>query len=94
MRKAIKEGMKGTMPFNISALENLQNKGYNFVQIKGFTLDNHYEYIDPFCLVLVPLIELPVEQFRKDIYEPIKSELLYKWAAEVNEHPQIVIASK
>ncbi len=93
MRKGITEGMAGTIPLNIKALDHLQNKGYKFVQIKGLTADKHYEYIEPSCLVLVPLTELPVEQFRKDIYEPIKSELLYKWAAEVNEHPQIVIAN-
>lgn len=93
MQKSRKRELAGTIPFNATALNSLQTKGYNFVQIKGFSVDKHYEYIEPSCLVLVPLKELPVEQFRKDIYEPIKSKLLYKWAAEVNEHTQIVIAN-
>ena len=93
MLKRIIEGIAGTIPFNIKALDNLQKKGYKFVQIKGLTIDKHFDYVEPYYLLLVPLIELPTEASRKDIYEPIKSELLYKWAAEVNEHPQIVIAN-
>jgi hypothetical protein len=44
--------------------------------------------------LLVPLKELPTDPQKRDIYEPVESELLYKWAAEVNEHPRIVIADK
>jgi hypothetical protein len=36
--------------------------------------------------------ELPTDPLKRDIYEPIKSELLYKWAKEKNEDPQIFIA--
>ena len=93
MRKGIIQGMAGTIPFNVKALDNLQSEGYKFVQIKGLTIDKHYDYIEPHYLLLVPLVELPSEASGKDIYEPIKSDLLYKWADEVNEHPQIVIAN-
>ncbi|MEO7768273.1 MAG: hypothetical protein ABIS01_12635 [Ferruginibacter sp.] len=93
MRKGIENGMSGTIPFNVNALIGLQNKGYKFVQVKGLTIDKHFDYVEPYYLLLVPLMELPTEAIRKDIYEPIKSELLYKWATEVNEHPQILVAN-
>ncbi len=93
MRKGIAEGKAGTTAFNVKALDNLQDKGYKFVQIKGLTVDRYYDYVEPLILVLVPLKELPTDPFKKDIYEPIKSELLYKWATEKNEYPEIVIAN-
>ncbi|HTE12107.1 MAG TPA: hypothetical protein VK645_14080 [Chitinophagaceae bacterium] len=92
MRKGIAAGRSGTVEFNVKALDNLQRKGYKFVHVIGLTADNHYDYTDPDFLLLVPLKELPTDPQKRDIYEPIKSELLYKWAAEVNEHPRIVIA--
>ena len=92
MRKGTTEGKSGTIEFNAKALDSLQNSGYKFVQIKGLTIDKHYDYVEPHFLVLVPFKELPTDPLQLDIYEPIKSELLYKWANEKNEYPQIVIA--
>ncbi len=93
MRKANLESKSGTIPFNIASLKRLQSEGYNFVQVKGLTIDNHYEYIEPHLLVLLPLRALPVDPGKKDIYEPIPSDLLFKWASEINEHPEIVISN-
>jgi hypothetical protein len=93
MRKAIAESKSGNIAFSAKALDHLHSRGYNFVQVKGFTQDHHYEYIEPHFLVLVPLKELPSDPLKKDIFEPITSELLYKWADETNEFPQIVIAN-
>ena len=93
MRKGMAEVKSGIIEFNVKALDKLLHKGYKFVQIKGLTIDNHYEHVEPHILILVPLKELPSEAMKKDIYEPIQSELLYKWAAEINENPQIVISN-
>ncbi len=93
MRKGIAEAKAGTIKFNVQALDCLQSKGYKFVQIKGLTMDKHYDYVEPHYLVLVPMKELPADPLKRDIYEPIKSELLYQWASEVNEYPEIVIAN-
>ena len=93
MRKGIQEGITGTVPFNITSLQRLQSNGYKFVQVKGLTIDKHYDYVEPYFLLLVPLMELPTDPFKKDIYEPISSKLLIKWAGETNEFPQIVIAN-
>ncbi len=94
MRKGMTDVKAGTNEFSVKALDNLQNEGYKFVQIKGLTIDKHYDYVEPHILVLVPFKELPTDPMKKDIYEPIKSELLYKWAGEKNEYPEIVIANK
>jgi len=93
MRKGISEGRSGTVEFTVKALDSLQSRGFKFVHVIGLTVDNHYDYTDPQLLLLVPLKELPTDPEKKGIYEPIESELLYKWANEVNEHPKIVIAS-
>ncbi len=93
MRKGIAEARTATVEFSAKALDSLQSRGYKFVQVKGLTMDKHYDYVDPYFLVLVPMKELPTDPLKRDIYEPIKSELLYKWAAEKNEYPQILIAS-
>ncbi len=92
MRKGITDTKLGTTAFTANALDKLQSQGYKFVQIRGLTIDRHYDYVEPHFLLLVPYKELPTQQASLDIYEPIKSELLYKWAAEKNEHLEIVIA--
>ncbi len=92
MRKGIAEANKST-PFTLSSLRKIETDGYKFVQVKGLTMDRHYDYIEPHFLVLVPMKELPVEQDKKDIYEPVPSELLQKWAVENDENMEIVIAN-
>ena len=94
MRKAIAESKIGGLVFNEKTLDQLQLKGYRFFQIKGMTVDNHYEYIEPQVMVLVPMKELPTDPYKRDIYESIQSELLYKWAAEPNNFLQIIISSE
>lgn len=92
MRKGIAEGNKST-PFTLTSLRKIETDGYKFVQVKGLTMDRHYDYIEPYFLVLVPMKELPLEQENKDIYEPVPSELLQKWAMEEDENMKIVIAN-
>ncbi|MDE3250121.1 MAG: hypothetical protein KGO82_15775 [Bacteroidota bacterium] len=94
MRKGIMQGRSGTIEFSVQALDSLQRRGFKFVHVIGLTTDNHYDYTDPDTLLLVPYKELPTDPEKKDIFEPVKSELLYQWAREVNEHPRIVISDK
>src|ERR1700712_746952 len=93
MRKGMEEGLSGTIPFNVASLDSLKTSGYKFVQVKGFTIDNHYEYIEPNFLVLVPLKELPSGSVNADIYEPIDSEILDGWASDTSEGLKIYIAN-
>ncbi|MEO6069151.1 MAG: hypothetical protein ABIN57_03690 [Chitinophagaceae bacterium] len=93
MRKGLAQGRQATIQFNAAALKKLENDGYQFVQIKGFTMDKHYDYIEPHIVMLVPIKDLPTDQNFKDIYEPINSTILQEWAAEKDEHFEVVIAS-
>lgn len=92
MRKGIADGQAANIPFNQRSLTALERRGFKYVQIKGLTIDNHYDYIEPRFLVLVPIKELPRDPNQKDIYERVDSKLLRQWAKEENESPRIVIA--
>ena len=91
MRKGITEGYD-TIPFDNNVLQDLKTRGYKYVQIKGLTADKHNDYIVPHFVVLVPVIELPLDLDKKDIYEPVGSAILTQWATETDEHFKVVIA--
>jgi hypothetical protein len=93
MRKAIRENRSGTIMFNQKAINKLESEGYKYFQVKGFTIDSHYEYVDPYYILLVPIKSLPSEQGEKDIYESLNSEIFQKWVTEENEYPEILIAN-
>jgi hypothetical protein len=93
MRKGISEGQAST-PLTIKGLQKMEAEGYKYVQVKGFTMDKHFDYIEPHIMVLVPMKELPTEQDKKDIYEPTNSKLLKQWAVEENESFTILIADR
>lgn len=94
MRKGITES-SGTSPLTLQLLRQIEDEGYKYVQVKGLTLDKHYDYVEPHFLVLVPMKELPTAQEHKDIYEPVPSGLLQKWAMETNDDAlEIVVSTK
>lgn len=93
MRKGIAEGQAATTPLTLKSLRKIEDDGYKFVQVKGLTSDKHFDYIEPHCLILVPMKELPSDQDKKDIYEPVRSKLLEQWAVEDDENFPIVVAN-
>jgi hypothetical protein len=93
MRKGLAQGRQETIQFNAAVLKKLETDGYRFVQIKGLTVDKHFDYIEPHFMILVPLKNLPTDQEDKDIYEPIDSILLQNWADEKDEHFEVMIAA-
>ncbi len=93
MQKIIKQGMGSTSAFNQLAIDNLDKRGFKFFQIKGLTIDKHYDYVEPHYILLIPIKSLPKEQEKKDIYEPINSQIFQKWVSEKNEYPEILIAN-
>lgn len=93
MRKGIQETRNACTQLSLKALQNLETKGYKYVQIKGLTSDKHYEYVEPYYWVLVPMKELPVDPAKRDIYEPIDSDILKQWAQDVSDM-QYVISDK
>jgi hypothetical protein len=77
MTNEIKNNYLYHKPFTTAALNILQQKGYKYLQVQGFTMDHHAEYVEPHYLMLVPLKELSANM---DIYEPIDSDLINQWA--------------
>jgi hypothetical protein len=92
MRKGEADGQAATTPLSLKALQILEDKGFKFVQVKGLTLDKHYEHIEPHFLLLLPIKELPVDQSKKDIYEPIGSDLLKQWASDNDSNTDVFIS--
>jgi hypothetical protein len=92
MRKGIAEGRSAHIPLNRKSLEKLELQGFKFVLVKGLTPDHHYEHVEPHCLLLVPVRELPADPAEKDVYAPIRSEILLQWANESHDSLPVVIA--
>jgi hypothetical protein len=78
-------------PLTSEALTSLQKKGYKYLQVQGFTMDHHLEYVDPHYLMLVPMKELPTDQAKKDIYEPINSELINSWLTSNSSNDRLSV---
>jgi hypothetical protein len=92
MRKGESDGKTATTKLSIEALQTLEDKGYRFVQVIGLTLDKHYDYVEPHFLILIPMKELPTDQSKKGIYEPIGSDLLKQWAVDSNSSTDVFIS--
>jgi hypothetical protein len=92
MRKHLSESPKQTIPLTVPALKALQKKGYQYVQVRSFSSDKHYDYVDPRIFIMVPIRERPADNISMEIYEPIGSDLLKRWAEEKDEMTQFLIA--
>ena len=78
-------------PLTSEALDSLQKKGYKYLQVQGFTMDHHAEYVDPHYLMLIPMKELPTDQAKMDIYEPINSELINSCITSANNNDRLTV---
>lgn len=92
MRKSISESNGQTIPLTLQALELLEQKGFQYVQVKAFNADRRFDYVDPSMFIMFPIRELPADPLKKDIYEPINSELLRAWASEKDDMTQFRIS--
>jgi hypothetical protein len=75
-------------PLTTEALHILQEKGYKYLQVQGFTMDHHAEYVEPHYLMLVPVKELSANM---DIYEPIDSDLINEWASNSKDNDRLEV---
>jgi hypothetical protein len=80
MKEATGRRSGTAIPFTKKLLEQLKREGYTHVRVKGITRDNHLDYMEPHCLVLVPVKGTGSDGTAMEIYEPIHSELLNAWA--------------
>jgi hypothetical protein len=92
MKNETREDFGTTAPFTMAALETLKNKGFQYVQVKGFTSDKRLDYIEPRYLLLIPMKALPVEPGVIEIYESINSQLLQDWATQPSDGMKVLIA--
>ena len=86
MTNEIKNNYLYHKPLTSQAITTLQEKGYKYLQVQGFTMDHHAEYVAPHYLMLVPMKELPM-----DIYEPINSDLVNEWINNTNNKDRLEI---
>ena len=91
MRKGLKENIEQTILYSAENLQKLHSEGYNYVMVRGLTIDRHYEYVEPYYILLIPCKTLPTDKAAMEIYEPIDSELLLSWLSASNEYPTIVL---
>ncbi len=95
MTNEIKNNFNNHRPLTIEALNNLQDKGYKYLQVQGFTLDHHLEYVEPHYIMLVPIRNLSTNRSKMDIYEEINSAVIREWATsqKSNESFEIFLAA-
>jgi hypothetical protein len=88
MTNEVKNNYLHHKPLTTGALSILQQNGYKYLQVQGFTMDHHAEYVDPHYLMLVPVKELTANM---DIYEPINSDLVNDWVKSGNDNERLKI---
>jgi hypothetical protein len=69
-----------TIRLTAARLQELKDLGFQFVLIKGYSLNRRSDYIELNHFILVPVTELPEDPAQKEIFEPIDSEILLDWA--------------
>lgn len=95
MTNEVKNNFLSHGPLTFEALDNLQQKGYKYLQVQGYTLDHHPEYVEPHYLMLVPIKDLSVKREQMDIYEDIDSNLIKEWVkAGNNNRLEIFLADR
>ena len=91
MTNELKSNYQGHRALTFEALDSLQKKGYKYLQVQGFTLDHHPEYVEPNYLLLVPIKELSANREKMDIYEEINSELIREWVTSTDNSDRLEI---
>lgn len=67
-------------PLTRKILDQLKQKGFQYVKVKGYTLDKRPEYMEPYYILLVPVNEERAGKGGMEIFESIDSEILAEWA--------------
>lgn len=80
MTNEMKRNFDNHSSLTIKALDDLKEKGYRYLQVQGFTMDHHPEYIEPYYLMLVPVKSLTANKATMDVYEEISGEIIINWA--------------
>ncbi|MBS1918169.1 MAG: hypothetical protein JST87_18005 [Bacteroidetes bacterium] len=92
MKKQTSENIRSFITLTVESLQRLKEKGFHYVQVKGVTMDNRLDYMEPHYLMLVPMKNLPEDPSQKDVYTSIDSNILLDWANSPNRGIKVVIA--
>jgi len=75
-----KKNFDNHVTLTVDVLKKLKEKGYQYLQVQGFTMDHHPEYIEPNYLMLVPVKSLTANKATMDVYEEISGATIVNWA--------------
>lgn len=78
-------GNKGAIRLTEKTLQQLKDKGFLYVLIKGYSLSRKPDYIELNSFMLTPVKELPIDPADKEIFAPVDSEILLEWASPEND---------
>jgi hypothetical protein len=93
MKNEVKKDIKLPGRLTVESLQKLKSQGFRYVQVKGFTKDNHLDYMEPDYLILVPFKELPKGAELKEIYAPVDSKILKDWAGAPDVGIEVRVAA-
>ena len=85
MTNEMKKNFDNHSILTMDALDRLKEKGYQYLQIQGFTMDHHPEYIEPHYMMLIPVKSLKANKASMDVYEEISGETIIKWAKQKDD---------
>jgi hypothetical protein len=88
------ENSRSAIRLTKESLQQLKDSGFRFVLIKGYTTDRRVDYIELNYFTLVPVKDLPEDPNKKEIYEPIDSEILMEWASFPDDGAKVIIEAE
>lgn len=75
-------GNQGGIRLTEKTLQQLKDRGFQYVLIKGYSLAKKIDYIELNSFTLTPVRELPEDPAEKEIFAPLDSEILLQWATD------------
>ena len=58
MKNVTKKNFESTTKLTVEGLQNLKERGFRYVRVKGFTMDKRLDYMEFRYLMLIPIKEL------------------------------------
>ncbi len=65
MKNETRENFESTTKLTVQGLQILKDRGFRYVQVKGFTMDKRLDYMELHYFMLVPIKELPDDPNKK-----------------------------
>jgi hypothetical protein len=84
MKDEFRINVKSSKPYSPEIVEQLKRDGYKYFSIVGYSQDRRPTYMEPRYILLTPIRDLS-KNGANEIYEPIDSDILKKWATHATE---------